>query len=377
MKPITNNQSVIERLDGSKISAGEIEIVVNRLIKAARVPAIAIAIINNNQIGYINGFGFSNKAEQQSLNLDTIMYGASFTKAVFAYFVLQLVESGQVDLDRPVYQYLPQPLPNYHKYQDLAEDLRYQLITAGMLLSHTSGLPNWRWLNSDEKLDIKFTPGSQYSYSGEGINLLQFVIEEITRKSIIPMMQESIFTPFAMTRTSLIWQDSFLDNLAIGYDKDERPLDHRRRTSARAAGSMDTTIHDFARFITVVMQGRGLKPETKNLMLTPQIEIFSKHQFPTPSRETTDQYSNIQLAYGLGWGLLHSPYGKAYFKEGHDDGWQNYVICFDEKGIALILMSNSSNGESIFKELLDVLIKDTFTPWQWQGYIPYGINADY
>ena len=131
------------------------------------------------------------------------MYGASFTKAVFAYLVMQLVEEGVIDLDKPVYKYLEKPMPDYDKYKDLAGDDRYKLITARMLLAHTSGFPNWRWFNKDEKLDIKFTPGTKYSYSGEGINLLQFVIEIITKKEVGQMIEERIFKPFGMTRTSM------------------------------------------------------------------------------------------------------------------------------------------------------------------------------
>lgn len=368
---LNSNQTKIKRLDGSTISSIEIEKTVNRLVSAARVTGIAIAIINDSKVAYVKSFGLKNKEEGKPLAEQTIMYGASFTKAVFAYLVMQLVEEGVIDLDKPVYQYLEKPLPEYEKYKDLAGDERYKLITGRMLLSHTCGFPNWRWINPDEKLDIKFTPGSKYSYSGEGINLLQFAIEAKTGKSVGQMMHEKIFKPFGMTRTSMTWDDRFEDDYAIGYDENEKALGHRKRTSARAAGSMDTTISDYARFIEAVMQGRGLKAQTKNMMLSPQIQIFSKHQFPTPSTETTDENKKIHLAYGLGWGLLQSPYGKAYFKEGHDDGWENYGICFPDKGIALILMANSSNGESIFKELLDTLIKDSYTPWKWQNYIPY------
>jgi CubicO group peptidase (beta-lactamase class C family) len=72
------------------------------------------------------------------------MAAASLTKAVFAYLVLQLADKRLLDLDKPVYQYLPKPLPEYPDYTDLATDPRYQRITARRLLSHTSGLPNWR-----------------------------------------------------------------------------------------------------------------------------------------------------------------------------------------------------------------------------------------
>lgn len=367
-----SNQRSLKRLDGSTISTAEIDRTVARLMSAARVTGIAIAIINDSKIAFVRSYGFRNKEEQRPLTEQTVMRGASFTKAVFAYLVMQLVEEGLIDLDKPVYRYLEKPLPDYEKYKDLAGDQRFKLITARMLLSHSSGFPNSRWFNPGERLDIKFTPGSKYSYSGEGINLLQFVIEAMTNKSVADMMQARIFKPFGMTRTGMTWEDRFEDDYAIGYDENEKPLGHKRQ-GVRAAGSMDTTIVDYARFIQAVMQGQGLKPQTNRLMLAPQIQIFSRRQFPTPSDETTDENWKIRLSYGLGWGLIQTPHGLGYFKEGHDDGWENYGICFPDKKIAIVLMANSSNGESIFKELLDTLIKDRYTPWKWEDYIPYNV----
>ena len=86
-----------------------------------------------------------------------------------------------------------------------------------------------------------------------------------------------------------------------------------------------------------------------------------------------DSTSNdaIQLSYGLGWVLLQSPYGTGAFKEGHGDGFQHYSILFPAQGTGIIIMSNSDNAESIFKELLEITIGDTFTPWYWENYIPY------
>lgn len=365
------NDKEIKRLDGSKISTVEIERTVERLMKEEHVTGLSVAILNDSKVAYVKSFGFRNKEQQQPLTEQTVMYGASFTKAVFAYLVMQLVEEGTLDLDKPVNTYLAKPLAEYEKYKDLATDERYKLITARMLLSHTSGFPNFRWINEDGKLDIKFPPGSKYSYSGEGINLLQFVIEEVTKKKVGDMVQERIFKPFGMTRTSMKWEPAFETDYAMGYDEAEVSLGHNKRENPRAAGSMDTTITDYARFISAVMQGKGLKARSKNEMLKPQIGIFSKYQFPTPPRETTDENRAIELSYGLGWGLFRTPYGKAYFKEGHDDGWENHSVCFPDKKIAIIFMSNSSNGDNIFMPLLDTLIKDTYTPWKWENYKEY------
>jgi CubicO group peptidase (beta-lactamase class C family) len=139
---------------------------------------------------------------------------------------------------------------------------------------------------------------------------------------------------------------------------------------------LETTIADYALFIENVMQGRGLTKQTKRSMLTQQIAIHSKHQFPTITEETTTENEAINLSYGLGWGLLTSKYGRAFFKEGHDDGWNHYNINFIEKGISIIMMTNSSNGEKIFKDVLEKVIGDTFTPWQWERYIPKYVNGE-
>jgi len=284
---------------------------------------------------------------------------------------MELADEGVLDLDKPVYQYLPKPLPEYSNYTDLADDLRYKRITARMLLSHTTGFPNWRWFEDDHKLKIHFEPGSRYAYSGEGIDLLQLVVETLTKKPLEELMQTHVFQPFGMTRTSMVWQDRFEDDYANGYDEYGRLLGPQKRTSADAAGSMKTTIGDFARFMLAVMQGKKLKKETLAKMLGPQIQILSKYQFPTLLPTTTEENKPIRLSYGLGWGLYWTPYGEAFFKEGHDEGWRNYTVCFEKHKTGIVIMTNSSNGEGIYKDLLETLLKDTFTPIEWEGFTPY------
>jgi CubicO group peptidase (beta-lactamase class C family) len=105
--------------------------------------------------------------------------------------------------------------------------------------------------------------------------------------------------------------------------------------------------------------------------MVPQIRIKAKQQFGPNAQVDTDGNDAIKLSYGLGYGLYESPYGKAFFKEGHLEGWQHYAVGIPEKGNALVLMSNSDNAESIFKELIDYTTGNNATPWYWEGYIPY------
>ena len=357
----------LRRIDGSSISVAEADAAISRLMAEAKVTGLSVAILNDNHVVYLRSFGLANVEKQQPLRTDSIVWAASFTKGVFGWFVMQLVEDGLLDLDTPIERYLPKPLPAYEKYADLANDERWRQITPRMLLNHTAGFPNFRFLNADGKLDIKFPPGSRFAYSGEGINLLQFVIEAKLGKSVGDLMAERIFQPLGMTRTSMTWQPQFADDIALGYDEEGKVVGHRQR-SARAAGSMDTTIADFAKFIEAVMQGRGLGAKARAELFRPQIEILSKTQFPTLRPDLTDENHPIRLSYALGWGTFVSPYGKAVFKEGHDDGWENHVVIFPARKIALVLMSNSSNGDSTYKELLETLIGDRWTPWRWEGW---------
>jgi len=366
-----SQQTPIRRLDGSTITTQQIDETMAHLTQAAEVVGGQIAIIQHGKIAYLKAYGFRDKAKNLPLTNDSIMSAASISKATFAYLVMKFVDQGVIDLDKPVNQYLPKPLPEYPKYADLEADKRYKRITARMLLSHTSGFPNWRWLEDDRKLHIHFEPGSRFAYSGEGIDLLQFVIETITNKPLQDLMDEQVFRPLGMTRTSMIWQDRFESDHANAYDEYGRSLDAHRWKIADAAGSMQTTAGDVATLLVAIMQGTGLKAKSHQQMLSPQIQIFSRHEFPSLNTETTDENKSIRLSYGLGWGLYWGPYGEVIFKEGHDEGWRNYAVGFEKESSGLVILTNNSNGEGIFQYALETLLKDTFTPIEWEGYTPY------
>jgi CubicO group peptidase (beta-lactamase class C family) len=369
--PAKAEQTAVERLDGSSITPADIDATVTRLMRAAEVTGVGITLFDHGRIVYQKTYGVRNKEKNLPLTENSVLNAASFTKAAFAYMVMQLVDEKILDLDRPIYKYFAKPLPEYPQYQDLAGDLRYQKITARMLLDHSSGFPNFRWLNDDHKLNINFDPGSRYAYSGEGMELLQFVVETITKKPLEELMQERVFGPLGMTRSSMTWQTKFENDYANGYDEYGRSLGPLKFPQANAAGSMSTTPADFARFIQAVLEGHGLSKKSRDLMLSPQIQIISKHEFPTLAPETTDANRSIHLSYGLGWGIYQTRYGRAFFKEGHADGFRNYTVCFDKDKTGIVIMTNSANGEGIYKELLETLLKNTFTPIEWEGFTPY------
>ncbi len=134
---------------------------------------------------------------------------------------------------------------------------------------------------------------------------------------------------------------------------------------------MITTPEDYNKFYTTLIQGKVLSPKLWKEMTSPQIRIRSIQQFGPLSWKDSTQNDNIQLSYGLGFGVFQTPYGRAFFKEGNDRGWGHYSVAFPGKKIAIIMMTNSDNGEGIFRDLLVSAIGDIYTPWYWENYIPW------
>jgi CubicO group peptidase (beta-lactamase class C family) len=368
----------ITRLDGSKITFHEADSKIHSLMSSARVTGLAITIFNNNNPIYKKTFGYKNAETKTPINFNSNIYGASLSKAVFGVLVMKLVEEGIIDLDKPLQDYLPKPIYEYtpqtkwhDNFADLRTDTLYKKITARMCLDHTTGFNNWRWFEPDQKLRVRFTPGSKYSYSGEGMVYLQVVLEKMLGKTLNQLTQEKVFTPLNMDMSSYSWEPRFEPDYCLGHDTNGKTYEKDKDNEPRAPSTLETTLDDYTRFTEGVMKNKILKPHTTDQMFTAQIRIRTIQQFgPLSFRDSTSNDA-IELGYGLGWGLLKSPYGPGGFKEGHGDGFQHYSIIFPKKKTAIIIMSNSDNAESIFKYLLEYLIGDTFTPWYWQNYIPF------
>jgi D-alanyl-D-alanine-carboxypeptidase/D-alanyl-D-alanine-endopeptidase len=368
--------TTIHRLDGSSISSDVLTERIEALRQQAEVHGMAISIFNDRQLVYCKAFGVKRTDTQEPLRTDTNIYGASLSKAVSAVLFMRLVEEGILDLDTPLVSYLDKPVYAYEPeewhedFKDLKDDLLHRKITARMSLAHTTGFPNWRWFEPDQKLRLLFEPGARYSYSGEGFTFLQVILEKRTQRPLGDWMREKIFEPYGMTTSSYTWQPRFEEDYSHGHNETGEIFDKDKDNAARAPSTLETTPEDYARFIHAVLNGKGLKESSWKEMFTPQVRIRTKTQFGPPE-ETTDAYDDIELSYGLGWGLLKTPHGWGAFKEGHGDGFEHYSIIFPDRGMGVVIMTNSANGESLYKHLLELTIADTYTPLEWNERIPF------
>jgi len=353
------------------VSVNELDAAIGQAMVKASVAGMSVAILNDGQIAYTRVYNFRDKATGIPFDEKTVTGAASLSKTVFAYLVMLLTEEGVIDLDKPLQEYLAKPLPDYPAYADLAGDDRYKRITARMVLSHSTGFPNWRWLEPDKRLSFLFAPGTRHRYSGEGIALLQMVVEEITGHDLETLARPKVFEPLGMIRTSYAWRDAFDVNAARPHDEFGRPKRLPRRTKPDAAGSMVTTAEDYARLLVAILNAAGQRRATVDEMLRPQITISYEQMFGPGAWRDTYKFRDINLAWGLGWGRFDTGQGRAFFHTGHDFGYQNYTVTFADRGIGVVLLSNSDNFEGVAREIAQATIGDHYSPFDWLGYVPF------
>lgn len=337
-----------------------------RLMERERVEGMAYAVVDQGRIVHVAAFGRRNVERDLPLTTDTVLYGASLTKAAFAYMVLQLVDEGRLDLDASLASLLPKPLPAYARYADLATDDRWRALTPRILLTHTSGFANFRWLEHDRRLRIHADPGTRYGYSGEGIDLLQFVLEEGMGLDVGAEMQRRVFDRFAMTRTGMTWRADFAVDVADGYRIDGTMVPHDRRGRVGAAGSMDTTVADQAKLWAAMVRGDGLSAASRAEFVEPSMPIASARQFPTLAPEVSAGNARTGLSAGLGVVVFRNVDGPGWYKGGHDEQTGNMAICLETGKRCLVMLANDVRAERIYPELARIVLGANAMRWAWE-----------
>ena len=357
---------------------------VGKIMTRTHAHGMAVAVIDHGKVSYVQSYGIRN-ANGDPLTRDTVMYGASITKTVFAYTVMQLVDQGKIKLDTPIEADLDEPLPTYGPdpvfpdkygpYKDLADDPRWKKITPRMCLTHSTGFSNFWFIEPDQKLHIHFEPGTHYSYSGEGFILLQFVVEHGRKEQGLGLdvgdLTRANFDRLGMTRTSLVWKNGQDPNVADGWNDQGQPQPHEKRSKPRAAGSMNTTISDLAKFSAALVSGDGLSPGSRAELTKRSLHITTASQFPPflPAAPLAQQRKDLYA--GLGVVVFDGPQGHGFFKGGHDGQTANTMVCVEASQRCVLILSNDVRSEAGFAELVRLILGDTGVPYDWE----YGDHA--
>jgi len=319
------------------------------MLRRAGVPGLSIACASAEGPVWSHAAGVRDAAtpedgEPAAVDAETVFEAASLSKPVFAYVVLQLVDAGLLELDAPLVDYAP--------LADLAGDRRHEEITARMVLSHATGLPNWR--PPGGRLELHSDPGERWTYSGEGFALLQRVVEALAAESLAQLAQRFVFEPLGMTRSSFVWREDLAPNVALPHDAQGRSQPMRQLAEGEAAFSLLTTASDYALFLAAILRGEGLAPETRELLATPQVDV------------------DAGVTWGLGFGLEEHPDGLALWHWGHNDGYRAYMLAFPARDFAFVFFANGENGMLLLEHLVELVTgEDEHPALAHLGYASY------
>ena len=314
----------------------DLEKTIPGLMKAADIPGLSIAVIRDGKLLWARGFGVKSTKTNEPVGVDTIFEAASLTKPFFAYVAMKMVESGEINLDKPLIEYLPRQKIEEHLGHPL--DLQgfrgdwLRMITARHVLSHSSGLPHGE---HGKPFPIFFEPGTKYRYSADGYFYLQAVIEHLKGKPLAEVMEQMAFEPLQMKASSMVWQDRYETRAAVGHDAfGDTDGKFRKRMRAHAGASLYTTAADYAQFVMAIMNDVGLKEETIREMLKPQIDV------------------DKDISWGLGFGLARTSNGTAFWQWGDYGIFRNYIVAYKEPKIGVVYLTNSYNGLSICRDIV-------------------------
>lgn len=334
----------IKNFEGLYVSKDSIDNFVKTKIKEFNIPGVSLAIVSNGKVAHHKTYGYANLEQKLPVTEKTIFEGASISKSLFSFFVMKYVEEGKLDLDKPLFLYLD--------YPDISHDERYKKITARMVLSHRSGLPNWRENEPDKKIKIKFEPGTNFEYSGEGYQYLAMVLKEIEGgnwNDLERSFQNKIAKPLNMEHTVFIQNKYTIKNKAEPYDKNNKWIDWKNNYWYKkdngifvSASSIHTESIDFSKWMIAVMKNELLSKNSYD-------ELFKHHSKLNTSDSGTTYY------YSLGYITGDNEYSNTYFHSGSNDGFTCWYLLDTKKDWGFAVFTNSEYGEELGESLFNYL----------------------
>jgi CubicO group peptidase (beta-lactamase class C family) len=329
-------------------TAATIDRLTPALMKELHVPGVSIALINDGRLVWSRSYGIANVKDATPVTRDTMFEACSMSKPVFAYAVMKLVEQGKLDLDRPLIEYLDEASVPFQPERSL--------ITARMILSHTSGLPNWRKGGEEREgpLPVKSAPGSKFGYSGEGMFYLQRVVERITGEPLEVYAQRTLMEPMGLSRMSFVWTEELDPGIAAGHNADGGFLQKTRYTHANAAYSLYTSAEDYAKFIIAILNPDGSSPSSLSRR---SLDAMLRHQVALDSRDSIErpgQARGSAVYWGLGWSINATGTGDiAHHSGANSSGFRCFSQFAPGRGSGIVIMTNGLGGGELWTRLVN------------------------
>ncbi|HWR50262.1 MAG TPA: serine hydrolase domain-containing protein [Bryobacteraceae bacterium] len=309
---------------------------VKEQMAALGIPGLSVAVADDFSLVFSEGFGMADLEHSVPATRDTVYRLASISKPITAVAALQLVERGRLDLDAPVRTYVP-GFPE-----------KKWPVTVRHLLTHTAGIRHYgspeevgstrhysdilEPLKIFESDPLLFEPGTKFSYTTYGYNLLGAAVEKAAGMPFMEYLKENVFGPAKMetARQDDAWE--VVPHRARGY----RMAAERRIMNCALAdtsnkipgGGMLATAEDLVRFAIAVERAALLKPETVKVMFTPY-----------------ELAGGRKSAYALGW-TVQERAGRTWVSHGGgQQGTATLLLTMPERGIAIAVTANLEGAD--------------------------------
>lgn len=356
-----------------------------KMMEWSGVPGVQIAVVEKGRLIWKGNFGVSNSQTKEPVTDATVFQAASLSKPVFSYAVLMLHEEGKIDIDKPLMDYYPT--------EYIPDEPRARQITARHVMSHSSGLQNWRF-QPNAKLQLAFSPGERYSYSGEGFYYLQRVVELITGTGLEQFMQERMLKPLGMKRSSYFWIPEYENALALGHtnrgvvrptfgaeyipkmlelaaawnkplgtwkiedlEKAYPLIDPKLAVlpnfmTMNAAASLQTTVTDYAQFLIKMLEPSrrdkfGLKTETLREMFKPQTKI------------------NDAISWGTGVSLENQDKNSYFWHWGDNGTFRAFMLGEPARQWGIVILTNGFFGQRIWERVAREALNKEMASFLW------------
>ena len=327
------SNSTIKVPNGKQIATEKLHAYIQQTMDSLKLPGLSIAIINDDKIVYHDTFGVKNIETNAPVTKETIFEGASLSKPLFAYFLMKMAEKKALNLDEPIYPYLEPIFPKGSVVETSLDN--YKTLTPRIILSHGSGMPNWA---KGKPIEIAFTPGTDFSYSGEAYQHLgaAFALKHQLDwgKQLDSLFLQEVARPLGMDHTLYTWDTRYDQAVANGHINGEVNPNINRYKKVGPGFSLHSDAEDYALFLIEMMHPKNITKETRDEMLKEHNHFTADN----PLRQETGQ-----TGWGLGFAQKLTPYGLMHLHTGNNQDFQAYAMFIPEQNYGFVMFANSNN----------------------------------
>jgi D-alanyl-D-alanine carboxypeptidase len=317
----------------AQTESGRLDSLLTSFYPAAR-PGAAVAVMKEGRVVFRKGYGIADIGTNAPITPSTNFNICSMTKQFTAYAVLQLERAGKLSLDDPIRKFFPGFTPR------IAET-----VTVRHLLTHSSGImehydyvdrTRYKEFWDKDVVDalkgvdtVNFAPGAQYRYSNAAFCLLSQIIEHTTGERYPEYLYRHVLSPLGMKESKVIQPAFTISDRAMGYacEADTFRLSDAGQSlffSTMGDGGLYTSIDDYLKWITAIMEGRTLDPAL--------VTRARSAQFPIDTARV--------LSYGFGWFVAGTGKNQVIYHTGSNGGFRTIVFTKPSAGYAVVIFSN-------------------------------------